>query len=389
MLRKSTESDKVLLKGVRHMPLSRAELGKRLRIARMARGWSQGEVATALTMSRPIISQIENGQVGLSAEDLARFAQLYGKPVEELLAPERPNEAFLLRFRALNITEDAEARLTRAFEQCRHYAELENILAVERRMPPQYPVEAPQTTWDGIRMGESYARDFRTHLRHPLPDLRETLEEAGIRVIALALGEVQGASAVVPNVGACVFVNSRDPLAVQNFTLAHELAHVLFDWRRGVTADTDFFAQRQDPVETRANVFAANLLMPEEAVRDWLLRRGVEHPNRHQFTAFEIAGLAESFGASHQVVLYRLKNLGYIDEETRDRLAQVTWPFLPRWMREPRSEDEERFGRMVQLAITAYQRQLISQDALAEYLDMDPVEAKRFVDSMMTSTAAQ
>lgn len=63
----------------------------RLRAAREAAGLSQGQVAKLMNMHRPTISEMEAGNRRISAEELAKLADLYDTKVAWLLgeAPER------------------------------------------------------------------------------------------------------------------------------------------------------------------------------------------------------------------------------------------------------------------------------------------------------------
>jgi transcriptional regulator with XRE-family HTH domain len=69
-----------------------AELGERLRRSREYLGFSQGEVAENMKLSRPAISNIESGRRKVSTFELARLAALYHQPYEYFLgeAPEVP-----------------------------------------------------------------------------------------------------------------------------------------------------------------------------------------------------------------------------------------------------------------------------------------------------------
>lgn len=51
--------------------------------------------------------------------------------------------------------------------------------------------------------------------------------------------------------------------ADKHFVMAHQLGHVLFD-RGGVSGPHNYDANATDPIELRANEFAAHLLMPME-----------------------------------------------------------------------------------------------------------------------------
>jgi Zn-dependent peptidase ImmA (M78 family) len=70
-----------------------------------------------------------------------------------------------------------------------------------------------------------------------------------------------------------VRVNAQDPPARQRFTLGHELGHWVCQCLKGRKATTycraeDVSAEADRTLEREANIFAAELLMPEGAVRD-------------------------------------------------------------------------------------------------------------------------
>lgn len=56
----------------------RDAIAGRLRTARETMGLSQGQAAGRLDMHRPTISEIEAGRRRVSAEEIVRFAELYG-----------------------------------------------------------------------------------------------------------------------------------------------------------------------------------------------------------------------------------------------------------------------------------------------------------------------
>ena len=60
-------------------------VAQRLREAREYLGLSQEEVATAMNLSRPAITNIESGVRKVEALELDRFAQLYGRDVNHFL----------------------------------------------------------------------------------------------------------------------------------------------------------------------------------------------------------------------------------------------------------------------------------------------------------------
>jgi transcriptional regulator with XRE-family HTH domain len=56
----------------------KALIGARLRTAREMAGLSQGQVARMMDLHRPSVGETEAGRRGVSAEELARYSEIYG-----------------------------------------------------------------------------------------------------------------------------------------------------------------------------------------------------------------------------------------------------------------------------------------------------------------------
>jgi Zn-dependent peptidase ImmA (M78 family) len=68
-----------------------------------------------------------------------------------------------------------------------------------------------------------------------------------------------------PTAGRCILVNYDEDIFRQNFTVAHETAHAIFDFddNVNVSMSTD---KNKDYREIRANTFASNFLIPKQAL---------------------------------------------------------------------------------------------------------------------------
>lgn len=100
--------------------------------------------------------------------------------------------------------------------------------------------------------------------------------------------------------GPVIRYNRSDALVRRRFTVAHELGHFVMgheDAPRDVPAN--FGASVSDPIERAANQFAAELLMPEDSVRQVALSG--------RFGSVE--NLADAFKVSKVAMNYRLTNL--------------------------------------------------------------------------------
>lgn len=105
---------------------------------------------------------------------------------------------------------------------------------------------------------------------------------------------------------ASIIVNDAQSPERKRFTIAHEIAHLLMDKdylkqhkimdRDGNAADDTYRAR-----ETRANQFAAELLMPEkEFVKQWLSHKG------------DLDKICEFFGVSKSAAQWRAINTGVL-----------------------------------------------------------------------------
>jgi Zn-dependent peptidase ImmA (M78 family) len=155
--------------------------------------------------------------------------------------------------------------------------------------------------------------------------------------------------------GRCfVAINSLDRATRQNFTLAHELGHVQFD--RDQTIAEKIFADASLPVERRANAFAAELILPEAAVREWLAT-----PHLH-ISPDEVARLAIAYHMSYLATLYRLKNCEAIKDITALQQARDTVnPTLRSLLSCPGENAFELPQEFIRMADEALSRAIISR----------------------------
>jgi Zn-dependent peptidase ImmA (M78 family) len=113
-------------------------------------------------------------------------------------------------------------------------------------------------------------------------------------------------------------VNTRHAPVRQNFTIGHELGHLLLHDREQLHVDHTFrvrlrsgvSSQGTDEEEREANLFAAMLLMPKEFLEADLASEEYVDLLDSNF----LRTLARKYGVSTEALVNRLKNLGYIQE---------------------------------------------------------------------------
>jgi Zn-dependent peptidase ImmA (M78 family) len=111
-------------------------------------------------------------------------------------------------------------------------------------------------------------------------------------------------------------VNAAHPRTRQRFTIAHEIGHLRLHQGRPMFVDHAVRIDRRDGTASRgvdveevaANRFAAEMLMPEEMIRDAVVQ--LSAVRERLASAAIVARLAKKFDVSEQAMDYRLANLG-------------------------------------------------------------------------------
>ncbi|WP_027019054.1 ImmA/IrrE family metallo-endopeptidase [Corynebacterium sputi] len=170
--------------------------------------------------------------------------------------------------------------------------------------------------------GRAAADKFRsTHKlgTQPLGDLLSLIERTTGHDIAVldVHADEHGLTIHDPANGAVFIGIARTPNPMrQRSTIAHELAHVIFeDWK-----DEGFLGDHC-PEETRANSFARHLLVPQDGLRD-LLR------DRTNLTDKDLSEVVQTFLVSPAIAAIALKQGGYIDASTKESWMKLTTPRL-------------------------------------------------------------
>src|SRR4051794_7322226 len=157
--------------------------------------------------------------------------------------------------------------------------------------------------------------DMGFGLEGPLPDLLRAVEgPGGAQVVVLELRREVAGACLVRGAITLLFVNGASPAVRQRFTLAHEFGHCRLGHASVIDRESDVgFGAQHDPSEVAANYFAAEFLMPGQAVRRWARGR--------QVRLDELVQLAGEYGVSAKMARIRLETSGALrDRERLDRL---------------------------------------------------------------------
>ena len=391
------------------MPLTRDELGRRIRSARESCGQTQEQLGDAVELSRIAISQMEAGSRSVSSIELDRIAYAVGRDIKAFFANafvEQDALAALFRTES-QLAEQADLlhALQGSLALGREMTNLERLLGVDRAQlrTATYELPAARSRWDAIQQGQRIAADERQRLGlglSPIGDLVELFESQGVRTGLVTLPDnISGLTLSDEKIGIFVVINREHPPLRRRFSLAHEYAHVLIDRdRSGAISRSE---NRADLLEVRANAFAAEFMMPAEGVAQFVQALGKGGASRAQMAVFDeadvvqveqratpgsqdiqihdVALMAHHFGVSRISALYRLKNLRMVDEREFQHLksqedsgaGKAIADFLaaddPADEREMRDEFRRRF---LGLALEANRREEITLSKLTELAAM-------------------
>lgn len=154
----------------------------------------------------------------------------------------------------------------------------------------------------------------------PVPDLVVLAEDrVGVPVVVTALADAVDGAYVAKPPGATIFLNARRPVVRQRFTLAHELGHHQLRHATSVDDARDLVedAGTQPMDERCANAFAAELLVPRDAAREWV--QGSGGP-AGVTTVAGVVRFAIAFGVSAAMAGIRLKTASLATAEQADAL---------------------------------------------------------------------
>jgi len=353
-------------------------IAERIRAAREALGYTQQTLAELAGFANlQTISDIERGQREVKAWELVQLSRALHTDIDVLLGLRTATPPIRVLWRRGSLGKDGR-REAQLIERARRFAQLEQWCG--ETSPSTLPNEEFEPTQATYRSVEDLADRYRRILdlgNIPAASLLTTLGETyGVKIFYEPLTEeVDGdssAACVRGDFGAAVLLNASEAPWRRNFSLAHELFHLItWDsveeaWARdaAVGEEPEWFEQ----LEKFANAFAANLLLPEESLGKYMDARADKGSIRY----VDLINLARKFGVSTQALLYRLAKLRYIHQETVDRvLEDPEFETLDRhsrhihWGDAPDTFPE----RYLRLAQQAYEREIIGPSKLAEFLE--------------------
>jgi Zn-dependent peptidase ImmA (M78 family)/transcriptional regulator with XRE-family HTH domain len=339
-------------------------LAENIRGRREQLGLTQADLAARAGFSAPqIVSSIERNEREVKAVELAAIAQALHCDLMDLFASEDDHEVAPIVAWRERPTVGAEDQAARFLQLCQWYA-LAEAWANEERDCDLPDVRPPRGT-PTVSWARSIAEDVRNALglgSLPAASLYQTLEErCGVKIFYF--DDLTGSAACARgDFGAGIALNATEVPWRRNFSLAHELFHlVTWDYLSPQQEDTD--AVWSAHIETLANAFASSLLLPEAAV----LKSLEAHRDERSITWRGLVEVAREFDVSTEALLWRLVSLNMVSEkQVRQLLDNPGFRDIDRMTFAPIRAPDLLPERYLRLLETAYLRGEVSAGRVAE-----------------------
>jgi Zn-dependent peptidase ImmA (M78 family)/transcriptional regulator with XRE-family HTH domain len=233
-------------------------------VARAARGLTQGELASRAALTQAFVSKLENGLIpDPTPETVDALAEALNFPRDFFFSEEKPHglSHFHYRKRAKlgkRVLEKIEADIN---IRRMHLGRL--LRSYEAPAAKEFPtIDLARNQWTP-RQAAQAVRGLWLVPRGPIDNLTALVERAGAIVIQIDFGttSLDAISIRVPGMPPMIFMNSSVPGDRYRFTLAHECCHLI----------CHSHPENEDELEEQADEFAAELLMPANEIRSYLI----------------------------------------------------------------------------------------------------------------------
>jgi len=295
-------------------------IGENLQKVRTARKLSLRQLGALIQergfvsgLSYSAIQRIEAGERKVATHELAELAEVLETSMATLIGTRDRSASLSLAARVA----EQPADQTLSVVKLRAVEVLEAQDLLERLVEPLSKVERPSVS--RVPLSRGGGKLLARHLRNvlglgsaPIADLAVLVEEMfGALVFKEPLPPGASGFCAVDEEAAVMLINSEDSPGRQNFTLAHELCHLMM---RDVEAFEIVGAELQvkSTKEARADAFAANFLAPDDGLRSAL--------NGGKATGPQVARLAHRFSMSLEAMTIRLRDLGLLAADAENEL---------------------------------------------------------------------
>ncbi|MDZ7814751.1 MAG: XRE family transcriptional regulator [Planctomycetota bacterium] len=351
-------------------------LGQKLKRARELVNLTLEQVAQATRIPTSTLSDFENDRYEPDFAQLVSMARLYRRDFNEFLTEEKLSEPVVM-WREEPVEDKAQLR-ARFLELCDQFYSLELICNSNRASElEELRFELRGLTKQAV---EKLAEKTRKELDlggWPAHNLRRVLEEhAGVKIFVCGLENTDIAACSWGEFGPAVLLPNNVAHWRNNFSLAHELFHLL-TWPDDASDDVHF--KSTSKLEKLANHFAGCLLVP----RKQLVFSVQNRKQNDEFTYPSIIYLAQEFDVSVEALMIRVREVFMLSKKKYEDL--LNWAKDNRGAYDSKrmqtlKDEYDRPQRFTKLAFLALDMGRISTGKFAKYMGMSRYKAAKKAD---------
>lgn len=177
-----------------------------------------------------------------------------------------------------------------------------------------------------------------------------------------------------------MLVNSQHPVGKQHFTICHEFYHLYYQKNfNAAISCTGLFDKKGNPEEYNADIFASYLLLPENGIWEMIPE---QERMKNRIKTGTVLAIEQYYGSSHTAMLFRLLNMGLIDNDYKDALATGVMSNARKFgystsLYEKDNENEV-IGDYGMLAYKAWEKGIVSESAFFGLLQDLGIDISKF-----------
>lgn len=244
-------------------------LGKKLNGCRSRLEYTVEEVVNGTGINKDRINDFEKGILEPTGDEILILADFFKEDYKFFISNQQTsaseNADKLYRQFGNEFSKEDRRRIQEFLYLCECESDVWELLDKSKK-----PYQLPSEKFHFSEEPEKIAKQVREFIGYNDNDLLgnifDDFRKLGIHIFRreLSNSNLSGIFIQHPIAGKCVLVNYSEDLYRQNFTLAHEVAHSIFD--TDAAYNVSFTRQGDDIKEIRANRFAAAFLMPASAI---------------------------------------------------------------------------------------------------------------------------
>jgi len=355
--------------------------GKKLKRCRDNQEYTYSEVSDGTGISIKRLEGFENGLLEPTGDEILILADFYKEDYKYFISNQQNSasestELLYRKFGAEFSSQDKRAIQTFMY-LCQCEQTIWDLLGIRHESFQPIQTNVKSIKAQAVQAAGELRKFLGYNSNNVINNIYDDLRKTGTHVFRfkLSTSKISGLFINHPVAGKCILVNYSEDLYRQNFTVLHEYAHSIFDTQQEY--NVSFSNENHDPKEIRANNFAANFLVPTETIKE--IRTS-------KWTQQIVTKVAEQLQVNVLTLLYRLKNIGIIDENELQILKETKLPSLGKIDPEFKGLTEKSVvakkafmerglsSSYVRNCHEAYTKTLISRNKLSEILLVDEFE---------------